>query len=108
MASDGFNLKKWLINSFPLSTHSLEPEVKANLARLGANLRKELKKHYVYKENKGKIGNYFLPACSEHIKKIDTVLENNIKGLSPEFFTDIRSFNTIFSRSDYSQIICNT
>ena len=104
VASDGFNLKKWLIKTFPLSKQSLEPDVKNKLAKLGAELRKELKKHYVYKENKGKIGNYFLPACSEEIKQIDTVLAHNVNGLSPEFFADIRSFNTIFSRSDHSTI----
>ena len=103
VASDGFNLKKWLIKSFPLSAQSLKPDVKTKLAKLGENLRKELKKHYVYKENKGKIGNYFLPACSEQIKQIDTVLAHNVNELSPEFFEDIRSFNMIFSRSNYSQ-----
>jgi len=99
VASDGFNLKKWLLERFPLSLESVSKNGRTELARLGAELRKELKKHYVFKDNKGRIGNYFLPACEEQIRAIDAVLSTSI-GLDPEFFDDVREFNFSFSRAE--------
>jgi uncharacterized protein YeaO (DUF488 family) len=40
-------------------------EARKPLAKLGENLRRELKRNYVYKDNKGRIGNFFLPACED-------------------------------------------
>jgi hypothetical protein len=99
VASDGFNLKKWLLDRFPVSLSMLSPKAKEELAALGAALRRELRKHYVYKDNKGRIGNYYLPACSAEVEAIDAALARNINELSPEFFEDIRTFNQIFSRA---------
>ena len=61
VASDGFNLKKWLLERFPLSLESVPVSARKELAGLGVNLRKELRKHYVFKDNKGRVGNDFLP-----------------------------------------------
>jgi hypothetical protein len=99
VASDGFNLKKWLLDRFPVSLSLLTPKAKEEIEALGAALRKELKRHYVYKDNKGRIGNYFLPACSTEVEAIDAALARNIKELSPEFFENIRMFNQVFSRA---------
>ncbi len=60
VASDGFNLKR-LLDCFPVSSTVFSPKSKAELAALGAELRNEITKHYVYKDNRGRIGNYFLP-----------------------------------------------
>lgn len=98
VASDGFNLKKWLLNRFPVSTATIPIQVKGKLATLGAELRKELCRHYVYKDNRGRIGNYFLPACEEQILAIDTLLAESLTGLAPSFFEDIRKSNASFSR----------
>ncbi|MFL6284431.1 MAG: Eco57I restriction-modification methylase domain-containing protein [Pyrinomonadaceae bacterium] len=99
VASDGFNLKKWLLDRFPVALSLLTPKAKEEVAALGAALRMELKRHYVYKDNKGRIGNYYLPACSAEVEAIDAALARNIKELSPEFFEDVRTFNQIFSRA---------
>ncbi len=100
VASDGFNLKKWLLERFPVSLSSLTPASRERIAALGADLRKELPKHYVYKDNKGRIGNYFLPACSANVHEIDLALADAVPGLSREFFADIAEFNALFSRAD--------
>ena len=99
IASDGFNLKKWLLLRFPLSTESLMQETRGEIAKFGEALRQELRKHYVYKENVGRIGNFFLPACSSQILDIDDALSRSIAELSDDFFEDIREFNVRFSRS---------
>jgi hypothetical protein len=99
VASDGFNLKKWLLDSFPVSTTVFAPKYKAELARLGAELRTEMRKHYVYKDNRGRIGNYFLPGCSGQIVAIDDAIERSGIGTVPGFFADIREHNAIFARS---------
>jgi hypothetical protein len=99
VASDGFNLKKWLLDSFPLSSTIFSPRAKAELAALGAELRTEIKKHYVYKDNRGRIGNYFLPRCSTQILAIDDAIERSGIGILPGFFADIREHNAIFARS---------
>jgi hypothetical protein len=96
-ASDGFNLKKWLLERFPLSLNSLPPAGKKELAELGNILARELERNYVYKDNKGRVGNYFLPACQAIIDQIDTCLSKHVHGLSDEFFLDIRDFNSSFS-----------
>lgn len=62
----------------------------------------EMKRNYVYKDNKGRIGNYFLPACEKEIIAIDAFLGSTVAGLSWEFFDDIRNFNACFSRADIS------
>jgi hypothetical protein len=98
VASDGFNLKKWLVERFPVSLSVVPNRARKELAKLGAALRRELKKNYVYKDNKGRIGNFFLPACEEQTLAIDALLSQTIPGLSPEFFADIRAFNSSFSR----------
>ena len=99
VASDGFNLKKWLLERFPISVSLLSLEGKKALAKLGADLRQELKKHYVYKDNKGRIGNFYLPACAKQVEAIDTALAHYIPELSLDFFEDVRAFNADFSRS---------
>lgn len=99
-ASDGFNLKKWLLERFPVSLSLIPKEKRSSLAQLGANLRAELKKHYVYKDNKGRIGNYFLPACDNEIREIDEALSKIITGLNKDFFDDIHEFNMTFSRAE--------
>ena len=86
IASDGFNLKKWLVESFPVSISVLSESQKNQLAYLGKELNLELKKNYVYKDNKGRIGNYFLPACKEIIEEIDDVISWDTAILSREFW----------------------
>jgi hypothetical protein len=96
-ASDGFNLKKWLLDRFPLSIRSIPSNARKELSALGGKLKSELEKQYVYKDNKGRIGNYFLPACQEIVDEIDAFLAGNVQGLSVEFFLSIRDFNASFS-----------
>lgn len=103
VASDAFNLKKWLISTFPFSLSSIQPENKKELAALGKKLNTALKKQYVFKDNKGKIGNYYLPECKEEIAEIDFFLASHLKGLSKEFFGDINAFNSSFSRASISE-----
>ena len=100
VASDAFNLKKWLMGRFPVSLSMIPAEARKPLAKLGENLRQELKRNYVYKDNKGRIGNFFLPACEEEIIAIDTFLGTTVPMLSVEFFEDIRKFNASFSRAE--------
>jgi hypothetical protein len=100
VASDGFNLKKWLLERFPITIATVPPAARKQLAQLGSNLRRELKRNYVYKDNKGRIGNFYLPACEERIIAIDTFLGNTVPILSLEFFEDIRNFNSCFSRAE--------
>jgi hypothetical protein len=100
VASDGFNLKKWLLDRFPLALSNLSDNGKNEIAKLGASLRRMLRKHYVYKDNRGRIGNFYLPACVEEIRAIDDALAKHIPNLSKSFFDDIRAFNENFSRSE--------
>jgi hypothetical protein len=100
VASDGFNLKKWLLNRFPLSISSIPRTKRPELAKLGARLRTRLKQAYVYKDNKGQIGNYYLPACEKETASIDVLLASAIPSLSEEFFSDISNFNGCFSRAE--------
>ncbi|TIQ17694.1 MAG: SAM-dependent methyltransferase [Mesorhizobium sp.] len=99
VASDGFNLKKWLLDSFPVSSTVFSPKSRSELAALGAELRTEIKKHYVFKDNRGRIGNYFLPGCSTQVIAIDDAIERSGIGIVPGFFADIREHNAIFARS---------
>lgn len=99
VASDGFNLKKWLVNRFPISLRSITPECKAELVVLGSKLKDKLESQYVYKDNRGRIGNYYLPACQATVDEIDRCLANHVEGLTKEFFVDIRNFNASFSTS---------
>ena len=99
VASDGFNLKKWLLERFPLSTGLVADEDKPSLAALGARLWNELRTHYVFKDNRGRVGNYYLPDCNELVLEIDSFLATHVQGLTPSFFSDIQSFNTSFSRT---------
>ncbi|TRA94411.1 MULTISPECIES: Eco57I restriction-modification methylase domain-containing protein [Rhizobium/Agrobacterium group] len=103
VASDGFNLKKWLLDSFPISPAVFSAKTRSELAILGAELRDELKKHYVYKDNRGRIGNYFLPGCSNQIIAIDDAIERAGIGIVPGFFADIREHNAIFARSGLAE-----
>lgn len=57
----------------------------------------ELEKQYVYKDNRGRIGNYFLPACQATVDEIDACLGRHVTSLSPEFFLNVRDFNASFS-----------
>jgi hypothetical protein len=100
VASDGFNLKKWLLERFPVSVPTIPLSTQKELATLGANLRRELKKHYVYKDNRGRIGNVYLPACEQQIIAIDSLLGNVVSGRSLDFFEDIRNFNAQFSQAE--------
>jgi hypothetical protein len=100
VASDGFNLKRWLIERFPISASSLSVTCRTRLAELGKALQEELKKQYVYKQNKGQIGNFYLPACAAHVLAIDKCLSELAPPLSATFFDDIRGFNSSFSRAD--------
>jgi hypothetical protein len=100
VASDGFNLKKWLLERFPLSVSSISGPGRRKLAVLGAALRKELRSHYVYKDNKGRVGNYYLPACGPQVRAIDLALAESVNGLSRTFFEDISEFNRMFSRAE--------
>jgi superfamily II DNA or RNA helicase len=100
VSSDAFNLKKWLIERFPISILSVPEQSRPRLAELGANLREQLKQHYVYKDNRGRIGNFFLPACEERIYEIDRFLGEEVPGLSRDFFRDIAEFNVSFSRAE--------
>jgi hypothetical protein len=102
VASDGFNLKKWLLERFPVSILMIPSKAREQLAQLGEALRRELKRKYVYKDNKGRIGNFFLPACEKETVAIDTFLASSVPGLSLDFFEDIRDFNTSFSRVELS------
>ena len=103
VASDAFNLKKWLVERFPISVSMIPSEARRPLAKLGENLRRELRRNYVYKDNKGRIGNFFLPACEEQILAIDTFLGIAVPKLSAAFFEDIRSFNASFSRAEMAE-----
>jgi len=99
VSSDAFNLKKWLMERFPLSVSMIPEGARKHLAVLGENLRRALKANYVYKDNKGRIGNFFLPACHQEVIAIDTYLGSNVPGLTVEFFEDLRAFNATFSRA---------
>ena len=103
VASDAFNLKKWLMERFPVSVSMIPVEARKPLAKLGENLRRELKKNYVFKDNKGRIGNFFLPACEAEIVAIDNFLGTAVPKLSVEFFQDVRNFNASFSRADLGE-----
>ena len=98
VASDGFNLKRWLIDRFPISLASLDAEGKESIAKLGKELRRALKKNYVYKDNKGRIGNFYLPACENEIRQIDDALVTHVELLSVTFMETIRAFNQGFAR----------
>jgi len=100
IASDGFNLKKWLVERFPLSLSLLPEKCRDELAELGEELKNELKQNYVYKDNKGRIGNFFLPACKKQINAIDDTLATHVNFLSHDFFEDVRLFNQSFSRTE--------
>jgi len=102
IASDGFNLKRWLIDRFPLSIGSIDPKGRKEVGLLGKQLRSALRKQYVYKDNKGRIGNYYLPACDELIRNIDQALVSYVPVLSAEFMADIQVFNQSFSRNEDS------
>jgi hypothetical protein len=98
VASDGFNLKRWLIERFPISLASLDAAGKESIAKLGKELRRALKKNYVYKDNKGRIGNFYLPACDNEIRQIDDALVTHVELLSSTFMDEIRAFNRGFAR----------
>jgi len=104
VASDGFNLKKWLIQSVPISTIMIPESGKRELGKLGSQLKSNLRKQYVYKDNQGRIGNFYLPACSEDIRLIDEALTRNITYLSHEFMHDIAEFNRVFSGSSIQSL----
>jgi type I restriction-modification system DNA methylase subunit len=102
VASDGFNLKRWLIDRFPLSLASLSAEGLKELAELGADLREKLSACYVYKDNRGRIGNFYLPKCQPTVDKIDACLAKHVTGLNEAVMQDIRDFNSSFSTSEAS------
>ncbi len=98
VASDGFNLKRWLVDTFPVSARLLPADARRELATAGGALRTALRRHYVYKENRGRKGNFHLPSCQAEVLVIDSVLAQHIPGLSEEFFEDVRAFSARFSR----------
>jgi hypothetical protein len=98
ISSDGFNLKKWLIDSIPVSKASFTPTAQKQLASLGQRLRREIRKHYVYKENRGQIGNFNLLACRDLTRQIDTVMAEGCPDLSDAIFSDIHDFIQAFVR----------
>lgn len=99
VASDGFNLKKWLIERFPICPDKLDSADRKKLSHLGKTLRKALKKQYVYKSNRGVIGNFFLPGCASETTAIDNFLASAIPFAQPATIDEIRGFNSSFSRS---------
>jgi hypothetical protein len=103
VASDGFNLKKWLITTFPVSLSHFSEQGLTELAEIGKSLRISLRKQYVYKDNKGRIGNFYLPGCKEITEKIDKCLSNHLPDISTDFFEDIRNFNNSFSRATLTE-----
>jgi len=103
VASDGFNLKKWLMDRFPISTTSLSADARRDLSAAGASLRKELRKHYVYKDNRGRVGNWYMPACAAQGRAIDQVLAKHVPALNEKFFEDVRAFNARFSTAESSE-----
>ena len=106
-ASDGFNLKKWLLDRFPLSLRSVSAVGKKELSSLGKKLSMELEQQYVYKDNRGRIGNYFLPACQSTIDEIDSCLGKHVAALSQEFFLDVRDFNASFSTAQVEEAVAD-
>lgn len=96
-ASDGFNLKKWLIESFPISIRHIPAEAQVGLANLGNALWTKLKTQYVFKDNRGRVGNYYLPRCEAEVEAIDDFLAKHVPGLNADFFESIRSSNKAFS-----------
>lgn len=105
VASDGFNLKRWLIDRLPLSLAAFSQDERRALAAAGESLRRELCQHYVFKDNKGRIGNFYLPACQTEILAIDAVLARSVKGLTEPILDDIREFNAMFSRAEVATAI---
>jgi len=80
--------------------HVLPASAKADLSRLGKELRLELRRHYVYKDNRGRIGNWYMPACWREIRAIDEALTRHVPALTADVMDDVRSFNARFSTSD--------
>jgi len=99
VASDGFNLKKWLIESFPLSATAIPEHQRKTISNLGEKLKTELEKNYVYKDNKGRKGNFNLPACGAITREIDEVIANTFPEIGDSTIENIRLFNAGFSRS---------
>ncbi|MFC3061032.1 Eco57I restriction-modification methylase domain-containing protein [Paenirhodobacter populi] len=104
VASDGFNLKKWLLDAFPVSTRMFSARDRALISSLGAELLIALRAQYVFKDNKGRIGNFFLPGCQDVVLKIDTAIEQADVGIEYGFFADIREHNAIFAKSGLSGV----
>jgi len=48
VASDAFNLKKWLMERFPISLSMIPIEARKPLAKLGESLRRELKRRTTF------------------------------------------------------------
>jgi hypothetical protein len=99
VASDGFNLKKWLVESFPLTPSAIPLKYREELSQLGAELKIALEKNYVFKDNQGRKGNYFLPACESITRKIDSVINQALDGIDRDFIDSIQGFNASFSRN---------
>lgn len=98
VASDGFNLKKWLVEAFPLAPSAIPPQHHATLSKLGAQLKSELEKNYVFKDNQGRKGNFYLPACVEITQQIDSLIDLALDGIDVDFIRSIQDFNSAFSR----------
>lgn len=103
VASDGFNLKKWLLERFPVSSEMIPLDFRKSLAKMGGVLRVRLKENYVYKDNKGRIGNFYLPGCEQEVRCIDELLIEALPILSKPFFESVRAFNMSFSRVQVSE-----
>ena len=65
-----------------------------------------MKDNYVYKDNKGRIGNFFFAQPrEEQVLAIDHIRPGMVKmpKLSVKFFDDNRNFNASFSRAEVAE-----
>lgn len=84
---------------FTLSPNAFSAQQRSELGILGDDLRVELEMHYVYKDNRGRIGNWHLPSCAGHVRAIDDALTRMRPSLTSGMMADIRSFNASSSTS---------
>lgn len=104
VASDGFNLKKWLVETFPLAPSAIPAKYRTILTQLGGELKIALENNYVFKDNQGRKGNYYLPACESITRRIDDVINQALDGIDAGFIRSIQDFNASFSRINNDDI----
>ena len=98
VASDGFNIPKWLVETFPISSHVFSVDQQVAISKLGNRLKSELKNHYVYKDNKGRKGNYDIRKCFSLTSQIDDEMFRSLPGVDSNLLRGVREFNSCFSR----------